>query len=96
MLREWSGPAGCATRDFARFGIRYVVSPVNAPSDRQPARVAINRATARELAAITGLSPKVAAEIVKRRPYESIDALIAVRGIGPRLLDKLRANFALD
>jgi DNA uptake protein ComE-like DNA-binding protein len=64
--------------------------------DQSSARVAVNRATARELAAIRGLSRTVAAEIVKGRPYKSIDSLLSVRGIGPKLLDKLRAGLTLD
>jgi len=120
MLREWAGPTGYVTRDFARFVVPYIVAEttpssettieattpqpsedsavVHAPSvvAQRSTRVAVNRATAAELAAIKGLSRKVAAEIVKRRPYKSIDALIDVRGIGPRLLDKLRAEVTLD
>jgi hypothetical protein len=120
MLREWAGPAGNVTRDFARFAVGYTVSeptPVSQtkiaatpppPSaeaaavhgpvviDKRPARLAVNRATAAELAGLKGLSRKVATEIVKGRPYKSIDALISVRGIGPKLLDKLRADLTLD
>jgi hypothetical protein len=120
MLREWAGPTGYVTRDFARFVVPYIVSestPVSettiepttpqpsedsavvhppSVSNQQSTRVAVNRATAAELAAIKGLSRKVAAEIVKRRPYKSMEALIEVRGIGPRLLDKLRTELTLD
>jgi len=120
MLREWAGPAGYVTRDFARCAVGYTVSeptpvsetkiaattpqpsdgsaPVHVPAviDQRPARVAVNRATAAQLAAIKGLSPKVATEIVKGRPYQSIDALISVRGIGPKLLVKLRTDLTLD
>ena len=120
MLREWAGPAGNVTRDFARFAVGYTVSEptpvsqtkiaatppppsaeaeaVHVPvvTDKRPARLAVKRATAAELAELKGLSRKVATEIVKGRPYKSIDALISVRGIGPKLLDKLRAGLTLD
>ena len=120
MLREWAGPAGYVTRDFARFAVDYTVSeppPVSETKiaaatpqpredstavrvpvvvDRRPARLAVNRATVVELAVIKGLSRKVATEIVKGRPYKSFDALISVRGIGPKLLDKLRADLTLN
>jgi len=65
-------------------------------SAERVARVSVNRATAKELAAVKGLSRKVADAIVKGRPYKSIDGLTAVRGIGEKLLDKLRANLTLD
>lgn len=141
MLREWAGPAGYVTRDYATFAVRYVVAEVpsrvesavpspdrevevvsslggdtassleanaaaseappdadaaaeraaSAPAARQPAGVSINTASVDALAEIKGMSRKVAAEIVKGRPYDSVDALVGVRGIGPRLLDRLRA-----
>ena len=113
MLREWAGPAaGYVTRDFAGFGIEYVVAePDVTPAAPAPeavavlatavdnlgsATLALNRSSVEELAGIKGLSRKVAAEIVKGRPYDSIDALIAVRGIGPKVLARLRTLLTLD
>lgn len=55
-------------------------------------QVNINRATLEELAAIKGLTRKVAAEIMKQRPFTSIDALLDVKGIGPKLLGKVRVH----
>jgi len=126
MLREWAGPTGYVTRDFARFAVPYVVSaPAKEPAQvkepmqvkevarvsepapakepavakaapQPPARRSVNRATVDELAAIKGLSRKVAAAIVKKRPYKSLDSLIDVQGIGPKLLAKLRTDLTLD
>lgn len=109
MLREWTGSSGYVTRDYARFDVRHVVAPPSptpdvivaepAPrtdEDAQPGRVAINSATAAELAVLKGLSRKVAAEIVKKRPYASLDALTKVKGIGPKLLEKLRPSLTID
>jgi competence ComEA-like helix-hairpin-helix protein len=100
MLREWAGPAGYVTRDYARFAVSYVV-PGEVPQDAaaagedetkkdEAARVSINTASAAELAAIKGLNKTVAKAVLRGRPYESIDALLDVRGIGPKLLEKLR------
>ena len=116
MLREWAGPTGYVTRDFARFAVPYVVSapahvkepaqvrepaPAQEPAvakaaPQSPARRSVNRATVDDLAAIKGLSRKVAAAIVKKRPYKSLDSLIDVHGIGPKLLAKLRTDLTLD
>jgi hypothetical protein len=55
------------------------------------------RLTARveQLAAIKGVSKAVAIAIVRARPYESIEGLLEVRGIGPKLLEKLRPLISL-
>ena len=63
--------------------------------DSRPARVSVNRASAVELARVKGMSRRVAEEIVKRRPYASIDELIDVRGIGPKLLARFRPYLSL-
>lgn len=53
-------------------------------------RISINGASRAELAAIKGVSKKLADSIVGARPFISVDALLAVKGMGPKLLDKLR------
>ncbi|HEU4383506.1 MAG TPA: helix-hairpin-helix domain-containing protein [Anaeromyxobacteraceae bacterium] len=54
-----------------------------------------NQASAEDLAAVPGLSPTLAAEIVADReargPFERVEALRRVRGIGPARLGKARA-----
>ena len=121
MLREWAGPLGYVTRDFASFEVAYVVSekvapveaepvvakvaePVVAKAEPQPAaapvapnavsdepvRVSIMRASLSELAAVKGLNRKLASEIIKARPFTSVEQLTRVRGIGPKSLAGLR------
>lgn len=53
-------------------------------------RVSIMHASVEDLARVKGLTRKIAVEIVKGRPYTSLDELVRVRGIGPKLLVKLR------
>lgn len=51
----------------------------------------INRATAEELTQLKGVGPKRAADIVRYReqhgPIESVDQLLSIPGIGPKVLD---------
>ncbi len=54
------------------------------------AAVSINEATLNELTAVKGLSKRVADAIVESRPFASVDELTKVRGIGARMLAKLR------
>ena len=59
----------------------------------------LNRAGAGELDALPGIGPVLAARIVEHRrvhgPFRSPDELLAVRGIGPRLLERLRPRVAV-
>jgi hypothetical protein len=61
----------------------------------ESATVSVNQATAEQIAAVKGLSPKLAKEIVRGRPYASLSALLDVRGIGPKLLEKLRPYLSI-
>ncbi len=58
-----------------------------------------NRASAEDLAAVPGFSPALAAEIVadrsRRGPFERVEALERVRGIGPARLGRARPFLAI-
>lgn len=67
-----------------------------APSAPAPAKgVSINQATREELAAVKGLPVKVAEAIVAQRPFRALDELTRVKGMGVKLLAKLRAKLRL-
>ncbi len=55
----------------------------------------ISRASVEELAKVKGLNFKIAKEIVRSRPFESLEELTRVRGIGPKMLGKLRSLLEL-
>lgn len=50
----------------------------------------LNGASVEELEGLPGVGPKLAARIVAGRPFDSVDALAEVRGVGPATLDRLR------
>jgi competence protein ComEA len=56
--------------------------------------VDLNRAGPAELDALPGLGPVLAERIVEHRRrhgrFERVEDLLAVRGVGPRLLERLR------
>lgn len=54
------------------------------------ARVSINNASLRDLEAIKGVSKKLARAIVDGRPYKQLEDLLNVKGMGKKLLDKIR------
>jgi DNA uptake protein ComE-like DNA-binding protein len=67
-------------------------SPTSVPA---VAPVSINKATAAELAAIKGLPKTVATAILAARPFKTLDALLEVKGLGPKLYAKLKPSLKL-
>jgi competence protein ComEA len=65
-------------------------------SDGQKSRVRLDRATAAELESLPGVGPVLARRIVGSRrsdgPFDRVEALLRVRGIGPALLERLRPH----
>ena len=63
------------------------------PAEKGP--IDLNRATAAEMEALPGIGPAVAARIIARRDtvgrFEKVEDLDPVKGIGPALIEKLRA-----
>jgi len=57
--------------------------------------VSVNNASREELGKVKGLPTKVADEIVKKRPFASVEDLTKCNGMGAKLLAKLRAKLHL-
>ncbi len=55
--------------------------------------VDINKASKRELQKVKGIGLVLSQRIIDGRPYESVDDLLKVKGIGKRSLEKMRARF---
>jgi competence ComEA-like helix-hairpin-helix protein len=53
-------------------------------------RVNVNTATLAELESVPGIGEALARQIVARRPYNSVDQLMEISGIGPQSLEGLR------
>lgn len=64
-------------------------------SEEPAGLVSVNSATAADITAVKGISDAVAAAIVAARPYASLDELVRAKGMGPKLLEKIRASFKL-
>lgn len=56
----------------------------------ETARVSVQTGSIDDLAAVPGLNKKLAAAIVRARPFTSLDELRRVRGIGDKMLQQLR------
>ncbi len=73
------------------------VAPTPAAGD---AAVDLNRASARELDDLPGVGPVLAARILEHRrrfgSFRAVEDLRAVRGIGPRLFERLKSRVRVD
>ncbi len=63
------------------------------PAGRKP--VSVNTASEAELSAVKGLPPAVARAIVAARPFAALDEVCKAKGMGPKMLAKLRDQFVL-
>jgi len=66
-----------------------------AAKKKPPAQpVNLNTATSEQLQQVPGVGPATADKIVKMRksygPFKSVDDLLAIRGLGPKRLEKMR------
>lgn len=87
-----SAPVQSATR-FDSVAESGEQSAPGAPRDTS-LRLDLNRADVQDLDRLPGIGPVLAARIVEHRArhggFRSVDELRAVRGVGPRLIEKLR------
>ena len=64
------------------------------------AKVNLNTATAKELTSLPGIGQAKAEAIVKYReangPFKSVEDLTKVKGIGPKMLDKIKSEVTVD
>ena len=92
---EWSAaPAFAGAPTTARLETPPAAGVASAVP--APARLDLNSATASQLDALPGIGPVLAQRIVAHRlehgPFRSVDELLSVHGIGPRLLERLRPS----
>lgn len=111
MLREWSpsGYVTRDYRNLDQDGRSFAApEPAKKPSPKagpskagkaaaaaKTTAVSVNQASAAALAAVKGMSQKLAEAIVAARPYTSLEELSKAKGMGPKLLTKLRGSFTL-
>jgi DNA uptake protein ComE-like DNA-binding protein len=60
------------------------------PTAKSAEKVSVNSASAEELASVKGLPTKVVEGILKARPFKTLDELAKVKGLGAKLLAKVR------
>lgn len=65
---------------------REKIAKTRAPGDK---RLNPNTATSEQLQSIKGIGPVLADKIISGRPYNSVDDLLKVHGIGPKTLKKI-------
>ncbi len=75
------------------------VAPVKATAKTKapeaPKAVSLNEAGLEEIKAVKGISKNLAENIVSTRPFSSLDELLKVKGMGEKLLERIRAYISL-
>lgn len=74
---------------------KKVKAPAVGASAVKAGQVSINTATVEQLTGVKGLPTMVAEGIVARRPFRSLDELVKIKGMGEKLLAKLRGKLKL-
>lgn len=93
------GPAPAAQAPSAAIGTGERPAPTPAP-EPSATRINLNTASAAQLELLPGVGPAMAARIIEHRathgPFRTIQDLDAVKGIGPRTIEKLRGLVTLE
>src|SRR5215475_14348017 len=79
---------------FCFFIFLLASAPLHAAKKPPLHPINLNTATAAQLQEVPGIGPATADKILKMRksygPFKSVDDLRAIKGIGPKRLDKMR------
>jgi competence ComEA-like helix-hairpin-helix protein len=78
------------------IGIPKLFKPRAAVAEKGSLRVNINTATIEELKTLPGIGPAKARLIVANRPYQSVEDLARLQGIGQKLARDLRPLIKID
>lgn len=60
------------------------------------AKASINKSSQEELLSVKGIPKKVVNEMIEQRPFSSWEAVLLIKGMGPKLLKKLRNGLKLN
>lgn len=107
---DWMGCLRVSAVVLAVIGLCFGGAPLDAtaatPSSGESAesetaaKIDVNTAGSTELQSISGIGPALAARIIEFRrkngPFERIEQLLAVKGIGPKLLTRMRERVVVQ
>ena len=100
-LRTWILVAGAvaAVASAAAWLLRDI-RPVTLTRDSAPREgslvVNVNSATQEQLETVPGIGPALASLIIAGRPYQSVDDLLRISGIGKQTLERMRPFMKTD
>ena len=78
-------------KSFPRSTGGVTQAPAKPDGKKSSGTVDINEASAEELQTLPGIGPKLAERIIANRPYQKVDDLLKVSGIGEKSIEQFRA-----
>lgn len=86
-----TSPAAVSSPAAAPASVKPVVPTAPKPGQRP----SLNEVSEAEFIKATGLQKKVAAQLLAARPFKSFEELLALRGIGEKMVQRLRTLYSL-
>lgn len=83
------------TRPVAAAQPAPVEAPKSSVEATKPERPSLNTVGEAELMKLTGMPKKLAAELIRARPFQRFEQLAKVRGIGDKTVQRMRSLFTL-
>ncbi|MDD5321941.1 MAG: helix-hairpin-helix domain-containing protein [Methylococcales bacterium] len=93
-VEKSNSPATTAAEKTSSPATAKANNPDKAKAQNETA-ISLNSASVKDIVSVKGISSKLAENIDAARPFESLDEVLKVKGMGPKLWKKLRDFFTL-
>ena len=87
-------------RSFKKFFYQDMLPTAGQPIQKRTEKICLNKASSDELTAVPGIGPALAERIVSYReehgPFQTVDDLVRVKGIGPKKMEQIKGAVSIQ